>query len=415
MESEVNKWDPPNPFETSQALKGGDVTHKNEKGYLEDISKKKLFKAEIIRSWKTTREFLMPQLGGERSRVEIMIWLLVYSGLAYSMARQSIQLYQEYQTQQPYVVVSMDSQYPTQFPSISVCNKNVISAFNAVKYAELNSLYGVEQNLASRVASGVNALRSRGDFEAGFALENLCISLVCPIQNSSWEDESHLCIPNEWLCDGFNDCLLDSEAGTSWDETEYMCAVREAANFSQVFNMSRPLSLECALGFIACTEYTCVPICDYRHKPECVYGDIPESLMSAINCSNWSKEDLYTRRSQQDWIFDLVRGRVEKSAIERLRRQRRQVTKGVEDPNWASLGNQDWRKIYMDTLEGNMTMDKIPTGNRYSGRYELGPDVHSRPELGGVRGGVHVQHRLLQPIELPRKHQCHIREESSKN
>ena len=79
--------------------------------------------------------------------------------------------------------------------------------------------------------------------------------------------------------------------------------------------MSRPLSLECALGFIACTEYTCVPICDYRHKPECVYGDIPESLMSAINCSNWSKEDLYTRRSQQDWIFDLVRGRVEKSAV----------------------------------------------------------------------------------------------------
>ena len=47
MESEVNKWDPPNPFETSQALKGGDVTHKNEKGYLEDISKKKLFKVEI--------------------------------------------------------------------------------------------------------------------------------------------------------------------------------------------------------------------------------------------------------------------------------------------------------------------------------------------------------------------------------
>ena len=82
----------------------------------------------------------------------------------------------------------------------------------------------------------MNALRSRGDFEAGFALENLCISLVCPIQNSSWEDESHLCIPNEWLCDGFNDCLLDSEAGTSWDETEYMCAVREAANFSQVHN-----------------------------------------------------------------------------------------------------------------------------------------------------------------------------------
>ena len=90
-------------------------------------------------------------------------------------------------------------------------------------------------NLGTRTAAAINAIRDRypEELEEYFDLEELCPTLSC-----GYDDDSYalpkLCIPNEWLCDGYNDCLVSDGEMTAWDETEDKCDVKDRANFSQV-------------------------------------------------------------------------------------------------------------------------------------------------------------------------------------
>ena len=65
------------------------------------------------------------------------------------MLKTSLNLVDEYKNQEPYLVVSVQSQQETKFPTVTVCNKNVISAVKAVKYADLSSLFGLESKFSS--------------------------------------------------------------------------------------------------------------------------------------------------------------------------------------------------------------------------------------------------------------------------
>ena len=76
----------------------------------------------LRKTWASSGELLAPQIKPEQKR-ESLLWTSVYVAMLVLMCVQTVHLYHEYRHQKPYLVVNIETQQETVFPTITVCNK----------------------------------------------------------------------------------------------------------------------------------------------------------------------------------------------------------------------------------------------------------------------------------------------------